>query len=240
MTAESLQALLRSSPHVWRGGEIARIDARSSGYAALDARLPGGGWPIGTLIEIAPKSEGCGELRLTLPALKSWCQDGRSVAFVRPPHVPYAPALARYGLTLNSLLWVAADSDEDGRWAAEQLLRDGAAAVLLWSAALEDRALRRLQLAAETGKACAFLYRPPSTLGSAAALADSVSGGWVSSGSTLGGSARGGSLLANASPAALRIGLSAVKEGNAIDLDIVKIRGGRPGKLLLPLQRPVA
>ena len=209
MTAESLQALLRSSPHVWRGGEIARIDARSSGYAALDARLPGGGWPIGTLIEIAPKSEGCGELRLTLPALKSWCQDGRSVAFVRPPHVPYAPALARYGLTLNSLLWVAADSDEDGRWAAEQLLRDGAAAVLLWSAALEDRALRRLQLAAETGKACAFLYRPPSVLGSA-------------------------------SPAALRMGLSAVKEGNAIDLDIVKVRGGRPGKLVLPLQRPAA
>jgi protein ImuA len=206
MTAESLQALLRSSPHVWRGGETARVTARSSGYAALDERLPGGGWPIGALIEIAPQSAGCGELRLTLPALKSWCQDGRTVVFVRPPHVPYAPALARHGLTLSSLLWVAADSDEDGCWAAEQLLRDGAAAVLLWSSAREDRALRRLQLAAETGKACAFLYRPP--------------------------------VLSSASPAALRIGLSPVDGG--INLDLVKVRGGQPGKLVLPLPRPAA
>jgi len=206
MTVESLQALLQSSPHVWRGKETASVVARSSGYAALDARLPGGGWPIGALIEIAPKSDGCGELRLTLPALKSWCQDGRSVAFVRPPHVPYAPALARHGLTLSSLVWVATDSDKDGCWAAEQLLRDGAAAVLLWSSAQEDRALRRLQLAAETGKACAFLYRPP--------------------------------VLSHASPAALRIGLSAVDGG--LNLDLVKVRGGQPGKLVLPLQRLAA
>jgi hypothetical protein len=205
--AESLQALLRSSMHLWRGGETAHVEARSSGYAALDARLPGGGWPIGTLIEIAPESVGCGELRLTLPALKSWCQDGRSVAFVRPPHVPYAPALARHGLTLRALLWVAADCDKDGHWAAEQLLREGAAAVLLWSTAREDRALRRLQLAAETGKACAFLYRPPSA-------------------------------LTHASPAALRIALSATDDG--MSLNLVKVRGGQPGKLVLPLNRPAA
>jgi hypothetical protein len=205
-SAESLQALLRSSAQrLWRGRETARVDARSSGYAALDARLPGGGWPLGTLIEIAPETDGCGELRLTLPALKSWCQDGRSVAFVRPPHIPYAPALARYGLTLSSVLWVVADSDEDGRWAAEQLLREGAAAVLLWSAAREDRALRRLQLAAETGKACAFLYRPPST-------------------------------LTHASPAALRITLSAADGG--MSLDLVKVRGGQSGRLVLPLNPP--
>jgi len=37
-------------------------------------------------------------------------------------------------------------------------------AVLLWSAIREDRALRRLQLAAEAGRACAFLYRSPSML----------------------------------------------------------------------------
>jgi hypothetical protein len=204
-TAESLQALLNSSSHLWRGKETARVDARSSGYAALDARLPGGGWPLGTLIEIAPEYDGLGELRLTLPTLKSWCQDGRSVAFVRPPHIPYAPALARYGLTLNSLLWVVADRDEDGRWAAEQLLREGAAAVLLWSTVQEDRALRRLQLAAETGKACAFLYRPPSA-------------------------------LTQASPAAIRIALSAA--GDGMSLDLVKVRGGQPGRLVLPLNHP--
>jgi hypothetical protein len=204
-SAESLQALLSSSSHLWRGRETARVDARSTGYAALDARLPGGGWPLGTLIEIAPEYDGLGELRLTLPTLKSWCQDGRSVAFVQPPHIPYAPALARYGLTLNSLLWVVADRDEDGRWAAEQLLREGATAVLLWSTVREDRALRRLQLAAETGKACAFLYRPPST-------------------------------LTQASPAAIRIALSAADDG--MSLDLVKVRGGQPGRLVLPLNHP--
>jgi hypothetical protein len=207
MTADPLQTLLHGSPHLWRGRETARVDARSSGYAALDARLPGGGWPIGALVEIAPKSDGCGELRLTLPALKSWCEDGRSVAFVRPPHVPYAPALARYGMTLSSMLWVDAYNDKDGRWAAEQLLRDGAAAVLLWSTAHEDRALRRLQLAAETGKACAFLYRQPSALN-------------------------------HASPAAVRIGVSAASNG--ISIDLVKVRGGQPGRLVLPLNRPAA
>jgi hypothetical protein len=108
-------------------------------------------------------------------------------------------------MALSSLLWVAADSDADGRWAAEQLLRDGAAAVLLWSSANEDRALRRLQLAAETGKACAFLYRQPTA-------------------------------LSHASPAAVRIALSAANNG--MTLDLVKVRGGQPGRLVLPLNRP--
>ena len=225
MTLESLQALLQSSPHIWRGRETARVDARSSGYAALDARLPGGGWPVGALVEIAPKTNGCGELRLTLPALKSWCRNGKSVAFVRPPHVPYAPALARYGMTLNSLLWVAADTDEDGQWAAEQLLRDGAAAVLLWSKAHEDRVLRRLQLAAEAGKACAFLYRPPEVWNKA---------------SSAGLTRTTPVALSQSSPAAVRITLSATNNGSDISLDLMKVRGGHPGRLVLPLNRPAA
>jgi hypothetical protein len=199
------EILFKGSPHVWRAGEMAAGDARATGYALLDARLPGGGWPIGALIEIAPACDGLGELRLTLPALKAWCDDGRSVAFVQPPHIPYAPALARFGLALNSLLWVAASRDEDARWAAEQLLREGAAAVLLWSPVQEDRALRRLQLAAEAGKACAFLYRAPAA-------------------------------LSNASPAAVRMALCATDEGMCVEL--MKVRGGHPGKLLLPLRAP--
>jgi len=199
---EPLERLLRDSRQVWRGQRMPRIDAQSTGYASLDAHLPGGGWPIGALVEIAPACNGLGELSLTLPALRSWCQEGRSVAFVQPPHTPYAPALVRYGLSLDSILWIAADRDEDARWAAEQLLREGAAAVLLWSPVQQDRALRRLQLAAEAGGACAFLYRAPSA-------------------------------LSNASPAALRIVLSAA--GEDVRADIVKVRGGHPRALTLPL-----
>jgi hypothetical protein len=206
-SAESLKTLLLGSQHLWRGGEMPQVDAWGTGYALLDAQLPGGGWPVGALVEIAPQCHGLGELRLTLPALKSWCEAGRSVALVRPPHIPYAPALARCGLTLSSLLWIVAATDEDAHWATEQLLREGAAAVLLWSTVQEDRALRRLQLAAEAGKACAFLYRPLLT-------------------------------LSCASPAAIRIALSATDEGLCVDL--IKARGGRPGKLVLPLYCPAS
>ena len=187
-STEALEMLLRGSQHLWRGGEMARVDARATGYATLDARLPGGGWPVGSMVEIAPECDGLGELRLTLPALKSWCQEGRNIAFVRPPYVPYAPALTKYGLTLQSLLWIDAHCEEDAHWAAEQLLREGAAAVLLWSAVQEDRTLRRLQLAAEAGKACAFLYRPRVTL------------------------------LDHASPAAIRIALSPSEAGVQLSL----------------------
>src|ERR1700761_1516675 len=158
-----LQALFESS-RIWKGGEAARVEALSTGYAVLDSHLPGGGWPLGCLIELMPSCAGVNELTLLLPALRAWGESGRCVALVQPPHIPYAPAFAQRGVALSSLLWVVPTSDEDGRWAAEQLLREGAAAVLLWSSVREDRALRRLQLAAEAGKACAFLYRPPMTL----------------------------------------------------------------------------
>jgi protein ImuA len=200
----SIEALLHTSPLLWKGGETARVKARSTGYVALDAQLPGGGWPLGAVIEIAPQCQGLGELTLTLPALKAWCQEGGWVAIVKPPHIPYAPAFAQRGIGLRTVLWVVSSRDEDGHWAAEQLLRDGAAAVLLWSAAREDRALRRLQLAAEAGKSCAFLYRPAST-------------------------------LSQASPAAVRIALSPVDEKTHVEL--IKVRGGRPGRLTLALHR---
>ncbi len=161
--AKPLDALLRG-PRLWRGAQLARIEACSTGFAALDARLPGGGWPVGALTEIEPACAGMGELSLTLPALGAICREGRSVALVQPPYIPYAPALLRSGLQLRSLLWIQTPSATEALWAAEQLLREGAGAVLLWNAVTEDRELRRLQLAAETGKACAFLYRPPGSL----------------------------------------------------------------------------
>lgn len=203
-SASTLETLLNSSA-LWRGGETGRVRVRSTGFPHLDALLPSGGWPLGTLIEISPRCEGLGELTLLLPALKSWCAEGRPVALVRPPHIPYAPGLWGVGFPLRSLLWISVERDGDARWAAEQLLREGAAAVLLWDAAREDRDLKRLQLAAEAGKACAFLYRPPLTLN-------------------------------QSSPAVIRIALTSAPKGHT-QLDLIKVRGGRPGRLVLPLHR---
>jgi protein ImuA len=156
---------LREIPGVWRAHELAPVKARSTGYATLDALLPGGGWPIGALTELVPLIEGIGEVALLQMALKRLCDEKRHIVFVHPPYIPYAPALLSAGLPLPRVLWIDAAQDEDAHWAAEQTLREGAAgAVLLWSHAVADRPLRRLQLAAEAGDSLAFIYRPAVTL----------------------------------------------------------------------------
>lgn len=135
-------------------------DTLSTGFAALDAALPGGGWPMGALTEILAPREGGGELRLTLPALAALAARGRWLAWVGSPHVPYAPALAASGLMLERLLWVRAESAVERLWCAEQALRSGACgAVLVWSSRVPPQRLRRLQLAAEDGRAWALLFR---------------------------------------------------------------------------------
>jgi cell division inhibitor SulA/protein ImuA len=156
--------LLRNLSEVWSGRDLAPIKALSTGHDCLDAILPGGGWPLGALTELIPLHEGIGELALPMPSLKRLCDEKRRVVFIRPPYIPYAPALLRAGLPLHLILWIDAPTDADARWAAEQILRGGTAgAVLLWSDANADRPLRRLQLAAEEGESLAFVYRPAAT-----------------------------------------------------------------------------
>jgi hypothetical protein len=159
-------------PGVWRGNELAPIKACPTGHRLLDALLPGGGWPLGALTELVPITEGIGEVAVLQSALKRLCAARRHIVFVRPPYIPYAPALLSAGLPLPRVLWIDAADDEDAHWAAEQTLREGAAgAVLLWSQACTDRPLRRLQLAAEAGESLAFIYRPTVTLQNASPAA---------------------------------------------------------------------
>lgn len=92
------------------------------------------------------------------------------MAFVAPPYVPYAPALAAAGIDLSCLLLVH-PKREDQLWAVEQSLRAGAcAAVLAWIAQAEATSLRRLQLAAEAGGAIGVLFERRPLAGSIAAL----------------------------------------------------------------------
>jgi cell division inhibitor SulA len=158
-SAAAVQALA-SLASVWRATEIAPVKAWTSGHAALDALLPGNGWPVGALSEVLLQGAGIGELSLILPVLRQLSAQQRRIVFIQPPYVPYAPALVRGGVCLQQVCWIHASSDAEARWAAEQTLRAGAAgAVLLWNATTDDRSLRRLQLAAEAGGALAFLYR---------------------------------------------------------------------------------
>jgi protein ImuA len=102
-------ARLLEHPAIWRGRSAARrVDTVPTGYAALDACLPGGGWPRTGLIEILVPRFGVGELYLLLPALAlltrrpaaRWC------VWVTPPLEPYAPALTAHGAALERMLVV--------------------------------------------------------------------------------------------------------------------------------------
>jgi hypothetical protein len=159
---EAALAKLLRHPDIWRRGGAARpkIDAEPTGHADLDARLPGGGWPRGALSEILIEHDGIGECSLVLPALASLTEAGRRVVFVAPPYIPYPPALVAAGIDLAKIVHIDA-ADADTHWTAEQCLRAGCCgAVLSWMPRADYRQLRRLQLAAETGGAIGFVFRP--------------------------------------------------------------------------------
>ncbi len=158
--SSGLDAVL-NHPAVWRGGECPRAASGvATGYAELDAQLPGSGWPTAAITEIYAERTGVGEVQLTMPAAARLTQAGRWVTLIAPLHVPYAPALAAHGVRLERLLLVETRSVEDNLWACEQALRaSSTGAVLLWQDHVHERALRRLQLAAENGGSSLFLFR---------------------------------------------------------------------------------
>ena len=64
-------------------------------------------------------------------------------------------------ITLSRLLRIQPKRAAETLWATEQSLRSGlCGAVLSWPERLNGRALRRLQLAAESGRAMGVLFRP--------------------------------------------------------------------------------
>jgi hypothetical protein len=155
----ALAALLEGR-RVWRG-HAAPVPAgeQPTGWPALDAVLPGGGWPAAALSEILLPADGVGELQLVLPTLARHTQAGRAVVIIAPPYVPYVPGWEARGVVMSRVDVISA-GPRDALWAAEQCLRSGScAAVLAWPTQADDRALRRLQVAADTGKALAFVFR---------------------------------------------------------------------------------
>ena len=114
------------------------------GHPALDAVLPGGGWPTGALTELLIPHFGVGELGLLLPQLRN-IPAGRWAVCIAPPGLPYAPALAAAGVPLGRLLLVQAESPAHARWACRQALASRSCEiVLLWLAEADMAALRRL------------------------------------------------------------------------------------------------
>lgn len=151
-------------PSLWRGSQLARGGVRTveTGYAPLSAELPGGGWPVGGLVELLVPQPGCGEMRLLAPGLARAVSAKRPLAFVQPPYAPHALALAALGLPYDALLWLRAERGADALWAAEQSLKAGCCgALLLWQPEVRPEALRRLHLAAaHSASTLFFMLRP--------------------------------------------------------------------------------
>jgi protein ImuA len=147
-------------PLLWRGSGAVPLRAQATGWAALDALLPGGGWPCGALSEVLHAQPGVGELSLLLPLLARLTRKAQPVAFIAPPCRLHAPALVAAGVDPGRTLIVQPQNDTDALWSAEQLLHAGSAALLLWCRDIETTVMRRLQLAAEQGDGIALLMRP--------------------------------------------------------------------------------
>jgi protein ImuA len=211
VSSPSLPATLPALP-VWRADRLAEHHAdaagvRPTGFAVLDAELPGGGWPAAGLTELLHAAPGHGELQLLAPMLAA---STGPLLWVAPPLQPYAPALQRLGVAPERLVIAQPEGAANAAWAAEQALRAGALAAVLWWQGPEPLApatLRRLQLAAVEGRTPLFALRSMS-------------------------------VRSQSSPAPLRLALSLPAPGR-VALDVFKRRGPpRTAPLLFDLPGP--
>jgi protein ImuA len=150
-------------PHVWRVTDLAQeASVVSSGHAVLDAQLPGGGWPVGSLVEVLQHRPELHAWQLVLPALAQWVQTRPGpIVLVGAPLPPYTPALSAQGLPADRLLWIRVDVAAARLWSAEQALRCAdVAALLAWLPQCKSSDLRRLQLAARQHGKLLFVFRP--------------------------------------------------------------------------------
>jgi protein ImuA len=156
-----------------------------SGHPEVDARLPGGGFPRGTLVDLAggPAS---GRTRLALSTLREAQRGAGLAAFVDGRHELYPPAARALGVELDRLLIVRPGERGDARagaealpglWAAEVLLGSGAFAAVAVDVSLRgvpgaraEAMLRRLRAAAEKGGTVALWIGSPGGPGIPAAL----------------------------------------------------------------------
>jgi cell division inhibitor SulA/protein ImuA len=148
-------------PSLWRANQLARRAGRTvaTGYERLSAELPGGGWPVGTLVELLVQQPGIGELRMLQPALAAMAK--RPIVFIKPPHVPDVMGLAYIGIPPDKLIRLEAKKTADTLWSTEQILKmNTCGAVLLWQQNMRPESLRRLLLVSQSSEMLFFVLRP--------------------------------------------------------------------------------
>ena len=152
---------------VWRAGELggASLQTLDTAYAALNAVLPGAGWPQGALVEVLQPQAGQHEWGLLAPALAAAqaLAPDKLLLLVGAPYLPFGPALGARQLNMARLLCVQAAPGQAPAllWATREALQCAdVGAVLAWLPDARSAHLRRLQIAAHAHNKLLFVFRP--------------------------------------------------------------------------------
>jgi protein ImuA len=153
---------------VWRADAVDQAVAHTidTGYAALNAVLPGGGWPQGALVEVVQPQAGQHEWGLVAPALARLqaAEPGKLLVLAGAPCQPFGAALAARELDMRRLLCVqpARGDGPSLLWSTREALQCAdVAAVLAWLPDARSAHLRRLQIAAHAHNTLLFVFRTP-------------------------------------------------------------------------------
>jgi len=148
---------------IWRGCDLGQQAGRvvSTGFIALDAELPGLGWPCQSLTEVLSPQPSVLEWRLIGPALRTVVATGGNVVVVGPPMQPHLPGLRHIGIGEKHLVWVQANAPAERLWCTEQLVKSNSCGALIaWLPQARPEQIRRLQVCAQTCEGPVFLFRP--------------------------------------------------------------------------------
>jgi len=160
LSREQIVAALQQQMRLAENSHHNICEELTTGISALDRLLPQGGFRRGTLVEWLGEP-GAGGSTLALAAAREACREGGALVAIDRPRRLYPPAAAMLGVDLERLIVVRPQNQADERWAVHQALSCPAvAAVLCWPEKLDDRTVRRWQLAAERGKCLGLVVRP--------------------------------------------------------------------------------
>ena len=162
-----------TNANVWRAGEVGSASAQTvaTGYEALDAVLPGGGWPQGALVEMLQPQAGQQEWGLLTPGLVLAVNQPATLgdpgaqltALVGAPYLPFGAALSARHLDMRRLISIHGKPGHPNSllWATREALQCAdVAAVLAWLPDARSAHLRRLQIAAHAHHKLLFVFRP--------------------------------------------------------------------------------
>lgn len=196
---------------IWRGRshQAPTQEVVDTGYAQLNERLTGGGWPIASLIEVCQQATSHGEWHLLLPALLN-SQRGL-VVLLNPPLSPFAQALLKAGIDLERLLIVEAKDKSDFLASFIELARsDACDAVMAWqpTQALSYTELRKCALASTEGQGIYVLFRPDAVRDQSSPAVVRLSLEWQAEQLSVSIFKQKGQLRADASPVGLPLPLA--------------------------------